>query len=377
LLALAGLCVLIIWIVRRYPNNRPVCFLGLFFFLALLPTSNLIVLIGSIMAERFLYLPSLGFAGCTAAVVTWASLRVGTKKAGVLTMAAFALVTFALAVRCFDRVKDWGDYGRLYAHDVLTSPNSHKTHVARMDMIERTSVDFGAAIQEGEAAIAILKNVPPEQNNERIFASLGALYGVQGDVYAPVLPATARLYYDRALELYLKAEQIDQALDRQLRKLQIAAGKPPDRILRSGLPDVYLGLIAMGRRLNDYPRALGAAQYLSQVTPGDPKVYATLAAIQTQLGDTEGAILSHWKALALENPPAGEEANLLTAYRKLSPPDCSVTGDTVNSDCAPVRHARCAARHQIADALANAGLAEEALRERRKAAEAGCAEDVR
>ena len=39
-------------------------FLGLFFFLALGPTSNLLLRMGSIMAERFLYLPSIGFAGC-------------------------------------------------------------------------------------------------------------------------------------------------------------------------------------------------------------------------------------------------------------------------------------------------------------------------
>ncbi|MEI4861632.1 hypothetical protein Q8G41_29015, partial [Klebsiella pneumoniae] len=34
-----------------------------FFFIALIPTSNLIILIGSIMAERFMYLPAVGLAG--------------------------------------------------------------------------------------------------------------------------------------------------------------------------------------------------------------------------------------------------------------------------------------------------------------------------
>jgi len=37
-----------------------------FFFATLAPTSNLVILIGAIMAERFLYLPSIGFAGCLA-----------------------------------------------------------------------------------------------------------------------------------------------------------------------------------------------------------------------------------------------------------------------------------------------------------------------
>src|SRR5204863_412171 len=33
----------------------------LFFFVMMLPTSNVLITIGSIMAERFLYLPSVGF----------------------------------------------------------------------------------------------------------------------------------------------------------------------------------------------------------------------------------------------------------------------------------------------------------------------------
>jgi hypothetical protein len=36
----------------------------MFFFGTFLPTSNLLKIIGSIMAERFMYLPSVGYAGC-------------------------------------------------------------------------------------------------------------------------------------------------------------------------------------------------------------------------------------------------------------------------------------------------------------------------
>ena len=47
-----------------YRRSKPVFFFIAFFFAALAPTSNLAILIGTIMAERFLYLPSIGFAGC-------------------------------------------------------------------------------------------------------------------------------------------------------------------------------------------------------------------------------------------------------------------------------------------------------------------------
>jgi hypothetical protein len=38
---------LIVWLYRKHP---PTCFFGAFFFLSLLPTSNLIMIIGSIIA---------------------------------------------------------------------------------------------------------------------------------------------------------------------------------------------------------------------------------------------------------------------------------------------------------------------------------------
>jgi hypothetical protein len=55
--------------VRWRRTGKPLLFFLVFFFVALSPTSNLIVLIGSIMAERFLYLPSVGLAGCVVAAI--------------------------------------------------------------------------------------------------------------------------------------------------------------------------------------------------------------------------------------------------------------------------------------------------------------------
>jgi hypothetical protein len=45
-----------------YRRHRAVGFLVAFFFITLAPTSNLIILIGTVMAERFPYLPAVAFA---------------------------------------------------------------------------------------------------------------------------------------------------------------------------------------------------------------------------------------------------------------------------------------------------------------------------
>ena len=73
LIALAvclGAAILVVLLAVRWRRaGKPMLFFLVFFFVAALPTSNLIVLIGSIMAERFLYLPSVGLAGFLVAAV--------------------------------------------------------------------------------------------------------------------------------------------------------------------------------------------------------------------------------------------------------------------------------------------------------------------
>jgi len=64
LLALALCLGAALLAVGWYRTRQP-----LFFFLALAPTSNLAILIGSIMAERFVYLPSIGLAGRVVAAI--------------------------------------------------------------------------------------------------------------------------------------------------------------------------------------------------------------------------------------------------------------------------------------------------------------------
>ena len=61
-LALWGLLTIVAVVVLigvTFKRNKLICFLLLFYVVAYLPTSNFLIVIGSIMAERFMYLPSL------------------------------------------------------------------------------------------------------------------------------------------------------------------------------------------------------------------------------------------------------------------------------------------------------------------------------
>ena len=56
--------------LRLRRENKPVCFFVFFFFIALAPTSNLFILIGSAMSERFMYLPAIGLTGCAVGLIS-------------------------------------------------------------------------------------------------------------------------------------------------------------------------------------------------------------------------------------------------------------------------------------------------------------------
>jgi len=106
--------------VLCYRRRKAVCFFIAFSFATLAPTSNLAILIGSIMAERFLYLPSVGFAGC----LVWAVYRRPR-----IAPAVLALISVALAIRTYARNIDWLDDQSLWTSATKVCPASYKAHL--------------------------------------------------------------------------------------------------------------------------------------------------------------------------------------------------------------------------------------------------------
>ena len=75
-----AICLGSVLLAARWRHTvKPFLFFLGFFFVALLPTSNLVITIGSIMAERFLYLAAVGLAGCTVAAIRQLALRFSSK----------------------------------------------------------------------------------------------------------------------------------------------------------------------------------------------------------------------------------------------------------------------------------------------------------
>jgi tetratricopeptide (TPR) repeat protein len=153
--------------VRCRRTGKPLLFFLVFFFVALAPTSNLIVLIGSIMAERFLYLPSVGLAGCVVAAIHALSQRRFLKRpaAARVAWAALGLVCLAFTARTYARNFDWQDDSSLWASAVDVCPGSARPHYNLANTLARMPDRLPEVIAEYEAALRIEPDFAEAHNN--------------------------------------------------------------------------------------------------------------------------------------------------------------------------------------------------------------------
>ena len=153
--------------VRWYRMRKPLFFFLAFFFVALVPTSNLVVLIGSIMAERFVYLPSVGLAGCVVAAIYELGRQVSRQRLFTMRTAwiALGLLCLAGAVRTYARNFDWLDDRSLWTSAVNVCPGSAKAHYNLGSVAGELPGGLPDAIAQYEAALLIYPEYALAHNN--------------------------------------------------------------------------------------------------------------------------------------------------------------------------------------------------------------------
>src|ERR1035438_2464506 len=109
--------------VLLWRGSRTALFLAGAALLVFLPTSNLLFPIGTIMAERFLYLPAIAFAAGVVAAVGAAQKRAGDAR---LAPALLGLIALACAARTWVRNLDWQDDLSIGKAAIEASPASFK-----------------------------------------------------------------------------------------------------------------------------------------------------------------------------------------------------------------------------------------------------------
>jgi tetratricopeptide (TPR) repeat protein len=225
LIALAvalGAILLAVLCRRRW---KPMSFFMGFFFIALMPTANLIILIGSIMGERFMYLPSIGLAGCLVAAIRRISSGWPANVSAIKITAT--LVCLSLGARTYSRNFDWHDGLSLWSSAVDVYPNSARPHMNLGLALAEMPGRLPDAIAQYETALRIFANSSQEHYN--LGLALAQTPGRTQDAISEfqaalrIEPDSARVHYNLGLVLE-KTEHLSDALA----EFQAAVRSQPD-----------------------------------------------------------------------------------------------------------------------------------------------------
>jgi protein O-mannosyl-transferase len=192
---LAGGALVVAAVCVAVRDRRPaVTFAVAFPFIALSLTSNVLFPIGTIKAERLLYLPSVGWALLVAFSLDWL-MRVPRYR--LISIGLLPILIGFFAARTWARNWDWLDNATLYRSIARSAPNSAKSHLNLGVLLQREKAD-AAAIGHYQRALEIY----PYANRQRVDPALGI-----GNVFHN----EGRL--ERAIYWYKKALEIAPAFD--------------------------------------------------------------------------------------------------------------------------------------------------------------------
>jgi len=358
LVAIAGVLVAALRVRRR---RAALAFFVLFLVLTLLPTANLAVVIGAIMAERFLYLPLVGFAGAVGVALGPVLARRRVVPAVVVCAALLAL-----ALRTAARNRDWRDDPTLAARTVEAAPRSAKAHRGwAATLFEAGPARIDEVVAEAERAVAI------RPDYLQALIDLGRYEVVAGEL-ASRRGADGAAWYERAASALQRASVIDEALNRRFAERMKATGRDRDGIPEIGHLELYEALAIASVRLGRREDAVAALEHARALSPLDPHWYVELATQLQELGRSDDAAITLLEALAVRSTDAETGGRLAELYRA-SGADGAVIEDgnrlTIDLDQPTVRRHRCEAYRRLEAVFVRANLRAEAANAGKVAAE--------
>ena len=319
-------------LVLSYRLQPAMFFFGLFAFGTFLPASNLLFPIGTIMAERLLYLPAYGLIACLVLAVY--SLG-GRTRSRVLAPAVLLLAMSGFALRTWKRNPDWQSNLTLAESTVRTSPRSFKARVMLARALYETDpqhVRIERAIDEGEHAVALLDPLPDSRNTWSTYREVAGYYLIKGEGF------------ERATQLLNRAISILEAL-------------PPspsvegEVVVPLDLAEAYRTLSDAWLRVPDPKKAYDAAVRARRLNPASSDGYRSLANALRASGRDEEAIAALMEGQLLTSDRS-LSSDIVLLYRARPNPGCSVTegptGPEPNPACPGVRAQICLA---VAEAM--------------------------
>lgn len=187
------LIFLILWLRKRW---APVSFMILFYLVTLLPLSNFVRIsapwdMGFVMAERFLYIPSVGFCGLMAVLLT----SLWKRQKPVFSILRHATIPLAIALLLFYsgrtllRNRDWVNEKVFFLKTLEDAPEAALLHHALGNMYVREE-NYTKALDSYKESL-------------RLYPSYHAAYNNIGTIYSK------KEFFDQAIAAFTEAIKIN------------------------------------------------------------------------------------------------------------------------------------------------------------------------
>jgi tetratricopeptide (TPR) repeat protein len=342
-LAISGVSLVLALLTRR--RSPALFFFILMFFAALAPTSNVFLLIGTIMAERFLYLPAICLAGCLALGIGAVAGRMAPTSGRVFTVAAMVSVSLCFAGRTFARNFDWLNDHTLWTAAAEAAPDSYKPYNGlAAQALAAKPPDLDAAAAATDRELAVLNSMPVELGSARPYATAGSAYRKKGD--AANSAAEKAVWYRKGLAALERGQQVDRFEGRRIEAMSAARGER----VRSGWDPLYLDLGLTYLRLDDPKSAVDAFAYGRSLSTA-PEFFEQMSHAYRALGDRRQAAISLLEGLVYDPSWTGFASQLADLYKETEPGSCALrqsgNGESLDLACPLVHDELCTASRNI------------------------------
>jgi tetratricopeptide (TPR) repeat protein len=289
-----------VWATYGIKKRNVFAYCAAFYLLTLALVSNLLFPIGTNMAERFMFIPSLGFCLALALLLAKYFIKNNDNKNNTnsnfsIFFIGISIICLAYAAKTFARNPVWKDNYTLFTTDVKTSPNSAKLQNA----VGGETIAQALEKPEGEERNAMLESaIPHLQEALRLHPTYKNAYLLMGNAYYYLKR------YDEAENAYNNALSLDADY----------------RDAKNNRSLVYeeKGKIIGGN--GDHASAIQYFQKALETQPDNAKLWFFLGATYGMANQPQQAIESLWKAL--DKSPGQENhariyENLSLAYGQL------------------------------------------------------------
>jgi tetratricopeptide (TPR) repeat protein len=307
LVSLGAYALLVIVAVKGFKGRSPFAFAILFFLITISLSSNLLITTGSSFGERFLYMPSLGFALAfaygLALVFKLNPVSLPSRRQQWLLASIVLPVLLLYSGKTLSRNPVWKDNQTLYSNDVKLSPNSTRAQYYMGNYLAKKEVWQGKP--EVEKKRILRESIGYLQRSIDIYDKFSDAHLQMGVAYYNLrLLDSALVCYEKALAIaprnhtilnnmgtiYFEKSDLGKAIDLFSRAVQIDPN----------YADGQYNLGSSYGMVQQYDNALKHLNIAASLSPNNPQIHNALGITYRFKGDNVNATSAFERAYALD-----------------------------------------------------------------------------